>query len=209
MATFSFPPYLDDAAGPYYVYRADWSFADWVSNRIALPESASPNQGRWSGATVTDGTWYVFRGSTQPANWAEAVGVWSTPEASSSGTGSGEHATPIRVHSGGVNIRGALVSAFSGSSLLAWGSTAQTTGLVTLNLDAGSKTLNVSASGFQSVSAQAITVPVSGTVVIELTPQSIAPPPGIAGQSPPAPTQSYRVQQSPPSLSRTLWLMAS
>lgn len=174
MPTHSFPGHTDTEAGPYNLFKLGDSFASWAS-RIALPQSSSPNLGLYGrGVTVpSDGDWYVFRGDTQPTSWGEAVGVWSTPEAVTSG--SGENAVPIRVHSDNVNIRGALVSVFSGSSLVAWGST-QTNGISILNLVAGNYTINVSASGFASQSNVAITVVPVSPIEVDLETSSVTPP---------------------------------
>lgn len=71
--------FSEEAGLVLYAFPRSFVFSSWVSGRVLIPESASPNLGKYT-ATLDDATdteWAIFIGIGQPASWDDEIGAIS------------------------------------------------------------------------------------------------------------------------------------
>lgn len=59
-----------------YAFPRSFVFSAWVASRVAIPESSTPNLGKYT-ATLDDATdteWAIFSGASQPSTWDSEIG---------------------------------------------------------------------------------------------------------------------------------------
>lgn len=59
-----------------YAFPRSFVFSAWVASRVAIPESSTPNLGKYT-ATLNDAIdteWAIFSGASQPSTWDNEIG---------------------------------------------------------------------------------------------------------------------------------------
>jgi hypothetical protein len=66
------------AGQTYYAFPSNQSFADWSTHRVAFAAGSSPNASRYTASVdeTASTVWFAFAGSSQPAEWGDAIGEW-------------------------------------------------------------------------------------------------------------------------------------
>lgn len=81
--------YFSEATGQtLYAFPRSFAFSAWVASRVAIPESSTPNLGKYT-ATLDDSIdaeWAIFSGASQPSSWDNEIGSISLQNAASSVT---------------------------------------------------------------------------------------------------------------------------
>jgi hypothetical protein len=59
-----------------YAFPRSFVFSSWITGRVAIPESSTPNLGKYT-ATLDDAIdyeWAIFSGASQPSSWDNEIG---------------------------------------------------------------------------------------------------------------------------------------
>jgi len=157
-----------------------YSLADWTTHRVLLTEGTGANAGHFT-AELDESKprlWRLFEGETQPTDWNQSKGYFALggTEGQFAITFDLEDSLDVAVASARITIKqsGQIVATDVSSSL----------GVKAFNLDAGTYTYSITASGFESIVDQSFTVSANATISVTMTRLSVAPsdPGYITGQ---------------------------